>query len=140
MKAIYIIKDNKIYEVINEKEAVEIEINDGVASKTKNKVKYDSKNDFLYTFFEIKAKFSPLFETNEEIFEDEEFNKVIEEKDRTIAELKARVRELEEIVDNLTKQLEEYQASKETDEGEPESDKDVKETDEGEPESDKTSE
>lgn len=110
MKPIYIIKDGKIYQLINDKEAVEIIIEDGVATKGKEKVKYE-KSDFLYTFFEIKAKFSDLFETNEEAFENEEFEEVIKEKDKTIAELKARVKELENIVENLTKELEEIKLS-----------------------------
>lgn len=111
MKPIYIIKDNKIYQLINDKEAVEIIIEDGVATKGKEKVKYE-KSDFLYTFFEIKAKFSDLFEANEEVFENEEFEEIIKEKDKTIAELKARVKELENIVENLTKELEEIKSSK----------------------------
>ena len=76
MNTTYIIKDNKIYEVIDSEKAVGIEIVDGVAKKTKETIKYDPTNDFPYAFFEIRAKFAPLFEVEEEIEE----TPIIEEK------------------------------------------------------------
>ena len=77
MNAIYIIKNNKIYEVCGEDKAIRIEIINGVPKKGKETVDYDAKSDFLYAFFEIRAKFSHLFENNED-FEEEEIEKEIE--------------------------------------------------------------
>lgn len=79
MKPAYIIKENKIYEVISEDKAAKVNVKNGVASiDEKNTVDYDKKVDFLYAFFEIKAKFAELFEVNEEKSEDDNkkvFNK-----------------------------------------------------------------
>jgi len=69
MNTNYIVKNNKIYEVVGEKEAVIINIVDGIPKKGKETIEYDSANDFAYAFFEIKAKYSYLFENSEKIEE-----------------------------------------------------------------------
>ena len=79
-KTIYIIKDDKIYEVIGENEAVKIEIVNGVPKKGKETVEYKPAEDFPYAFFEIRAKFSYLFEQPDESFEEESKVEKIEEK------------------------------------------------------------
>lgn len=115
MKPNYIVKDNEIYKISGDKEAVKIEINNGVIETTKETVKYDKTKDFAYSLFEIKAKFSKLFEPQYESIENEdEYLQIIEEKDATISKLNAKIKELEEIIENLTKELEEIKASKET--------------------------
>lgn len=113
MEAKYIIKDNKIYEVISEDKAVKVNIEDGVAKINKKEtVDYDKDNDFAYAFFEIRAKFAPLFEVEDEEIENaEDYEKIISEKDKTINELQAKVKELEELVEKLTNELEELKKS-----------------------------
>lgn len=66
MQTTYIIKDNNIYEVIGENEAVKIDIVKGVPKKGKETVEYNPATDFPYAFFEIRAKYSYLFEQQEE--------------------------------------------------------------------------
>lgn len=123
MKPNYIIKDNEIYKISGDKEAVKIEINNGVIETTKETVKYDKTKDFAYSLFEIKAKFSQLFEPQYESIENEdEYLQIIEEKDATISKLNAKIKELEVIIENLTKELEEIKASKDA---EDESEKDA---------------
>lgn len=115
MKPNYIIKDNEIYKISGDKEAVKIEINNGVIETTKETVKYDKTKDFAYSLFEIKAKFSKLFEPQYESIENEdEYLQIIEEKDATISKLNAKIKELEVIIENLTKELEEIKASKDS--------------------------
>lgn len=72
MQTTYIIKDNKIYEVTSEDKAVRINIVDGVAKKTKETTDFDPAKDFAYAFFEIRAKYSYLFEQPQEVEEEQE--------------------------------------------------------------------
>lgn len=73
MKPAYIIKENEIYEVISEDKAAKVNVKNGVASiDDKTTVDYDKNVDFLYAFFEIKAKFADLFKVNEETEDDNE--------------------------------------------------------------------
>jgi archaellum component FlaC len=103
----YIIKDGKIYEVIEAGKARLVKVVDGVISPTKEEIEFEPKGEFVYTIFEIKSKFSDLFETADE-FDDEKYNKIIADKDKTINELKAYIKELEETIEKLTKELNEY--------------------------------
>lgn len=68
-KTIYIIKDDKIYEVTSENEAVKVDIVKGIPKKGKETIEYNPAEDFPYAFFEIRAKYSYLFEQPEEIIE-----------------------------------------------------------------------
>lgn len=92
MNPIYIIKDGKIYEKTNGGKAVLVKVKDGVIEPTKEEIEIDA-NEFAYTFYEIKAKFNDLFEVADDF--DDEINKVIADKDKTITELKAYIKELE---------------------------------------------
>jgi hypothetical protein len=108
----YIIKNNKIYEISGENKATQIEIINGVAKKTKETIEYNSKEDFAYTFFEIRAKFSSLFKVEKETFEDnEEYIKTLQEKDLTIKNLK-------EEIEKLTKEINALNKSKKSEETE----------------------
>ena len=69
MNTNYIVKNNKLYQIIGEKEALIINIVNGIPKKGKETIEYDSVNDFAYAFFEVKAKFSYLFEDSNEIEE-----------------------------------------------------------------------
>lgn len=86
MKPRFIIKDNSIYIITDETNASKIEIQDGVATKTEETTTYDSKKDFLYTFNEIKCKFSSMFFKEEKSVE--ELESEIETLNQTIANLK----------------------------------------------------
>ena len=67
----YIIKNDEIYEVISENKAAKVKIKNGVASVSeKDTTDYDASKDFLYAFFEIRAKFAYLFDV-EEVQEEE---------------------------------------------------------------------
>lgn len=108
MNAIYIIRENEIYELIGGHVAQKLEINDGIPTVTEERIEYNEKEDILYTFAEVKSKLSSLFETKEISLENiDKYKAIIEEKDKTIASLQARIKELEELVDKLTKELEE---------------------------------
>lgn len=72
MQPMYIIKNNEIYEVTSEDKAVKINIVNGIAKKSKETIDYEPAKDFLYAFFEIRAKFSYLFEQPEEVEEKKE--------------------------------------------------------------------
>lgn len=106
MNPIYIIKDGKIYQKLDGGKAVLVKVKDGVVEPTKEEIEIDA-NEFAYTFYEIKAKFNDLFDVADD-FGDDEFNKVIADKDKTIKELKAYIKELEDTIEKLTKELEEY--------------------------------
>lgn len=80
MQTIYIIKNDKIYEVTGENEAVKIDIVDGVPKRAKETVEYNPAEDFPYAFFEIRAKYSNLFEVPEEEIEESEPEEIKEEK------------------------------------------------------------
>ena len=72
MNTNYIVKNNKIYEVVGDKEAIIVNIVNGIPKKGKETVEYDAANDFAYAFFEVRAKFSYLFEDSNEIEEPKE--------------------------------------------------------------------
>ena len=117
MNPIYIIKNNNVYEKINEEEAIKLEINNGNVKKTKEVIKYDSSKDFSYTFNEIKAKFNSLFKLEvKEIENVEEYESIIEEKNKIIKELSNKVKELEITIENLTKEIEKLKSSNESNE------------------------
>ena len=113
METKYIIKDNNIYEVISENKAAKVNVENGVAKINKKEtVDFDKDNDFAYAFFEIRAKFAPLFQVEEEEIENaEDYEKIIAEKDSIIASLQAKVQELEELVERLTKELEDIKST-----------------------------
>ena len=90
MQTIYIVKDNKIYEVTGENKAVKLDIVNGIPKKGKDTIEYDPAKDFPYAFFEIKAKFSYLFEQPEEIVEE---TKIEEKKEEKLSKPKSKIEE-----------------------------------------------
>lgn len=88
----FIIKNNKIYKVINLTQAEEIKIENGVIKTTQKIIDYKKGEDFLYALFEIKAKFSDLFQPKEEKNDPEELIKEIGNKNKTIDELENKLK------------------------------------------------